>query len=79
MIDGNYISSHSLAKFANMVQDRNVDKHTPPSRGGLTLTQEDSGRIVYDHIYKGYKEYIELSMTKHLEAALYNDQCKRMR
>ena len=38
IIDGNYIFSDSLAKFANMVQDRKVDKHTPPSRGGLLST-----------------------------------------
>ena len=44
-----------------------------------TLVQEDGGRIVYDHIYKTYKEYIELSMTEHLKAALYSDECKRRR
>jgi hypothetical protein len=42
-----------------------------------TLTREDGGRIVYEHIYNAYKEYIELTMTKRLEAALYSDQCRR--
>ena len=37
IIDGNCIFSHSLAKLANMVQYQQVDKHTPPSRGGLAL------------------------------------------
>ena len=37
LIDGNSIFSHSLAKLANMVQDKKIDKHTPPSRGGLNL------------------------------------------
>ena len=32
------IFSHSLAKLANMAQDQKVDKHTPPSRGGLIYT-----------------------------------------
>ena len=36
-----------------------------------TLTQQNGGRIVYEHIYSAYKEYIELTMTKHLEAALF--------
>ena len=40
-----------------------------------TLIQEDGGKIVYDHIYNSYKEYIELSMTKHLEGSLYSDDC----
>ena len=44
-----------------------------------TLTRDDGGRIVYEHIYTAYKEYIELTMTKHLEAALYSDQCRRSR
>ena len=38
IIEGNCIFNNSLAKFANMVQDQKVDKHTPPSRGGLTST-----------------------------------------
>ena len=37
IIDGNCIFSNSLAKLANMVEDQRVDKHTPPSRGGLIL------------------------------------------
>ena len=36
-INGKLIFSHSLAKLANMVQDKKADKHTPPSRGGLVL------------------------------------------
>ena len=44
-----------------------------------TLTRDDGGRIVYEHIYTAYKKYIELTMTKHLEAALYSDQCRRSR
>jgi hypothetical protein len=44
-----------------------------------TLTREDGGKVVFEHIYKTYKECIELSMTKHLEAALYSEQCKRNR
>ena len=32
IIDGNCIFSHSLAKLANVVQDQQVDKHTPTSR-----------------------------------------------
>ena len=35
--------------------------------------------IVLDHLYQAFKEYIELSMTKHLEAALYSEYCKRKR
>ena len=36
IIVGNCIFSYSLAKLANMDQDKQVDKHTPPpSRGGL--------------------------------------------
>ena len=34
-INGNCIFSHSLAKLANMVQDKKVGTHTSPSRGGL--------------------------------------------
>ena len=34
---------------------------------------------MYDHSYNAYKEYIELSMTKHLEGALYSEDCKRNR
>ena len=36
-INGNCIFSHSVAKLANLVQDKKVGKHTPspPSRGGL--------------------------------------------
>ena len=46
MIDGNCIFSHSLAKLANMVQDKKVDKHTPPSRGGLSLQSRwHAGRV----------------------------------
>ena len=41
IIDGNCIFSHSLAKLANIVQDRKVEKHTPPSRGGLTDGTDD--------------------------------------
>ena len=44
-----------------------------------TLTRDDGGRIVYEHICTAYKEYIELTMTKHLVAALYSDQCRRSR
>jgi hypothetical protein len=33
-IEGNCIFSNSLAKLTNMVQDQQVDKHTPPSLGG---------------------------------------------
>ena len=32
-IDGNRIFGHSLAKLANMVQNKKVDKHTPPAVG----------------------------------------------
>ena len=36
ILNGSGIFSHSLAKLANMVQGKKVDKHTPPpSRGGL--------------------------------------------
>ena len=35
IIDGKNIFSNSLAKLANLVPDRKVDKHTSPSRGGL--------------------------------------------
>ena len=35
IIDANCIFSNSLAKLANMVRDRKVGKHTPPSSGGL--------------------------------------------
>ena len=34
IINGNCIFSNSLAKLANMVQDKKVDKHTPPAAGG---------------------------------------------
>ena len=34
IIDGNCIFSNSLAKLANMVPDRKVDKHIPPAVGG---------------------------------------------
>jgi hypothetical protein len=44
-----------------------------------TLAQENGGRVVYDHIYAAYKEYIELTMTKHLEATLFSDQRRRPR
>ena len=33
-INGNCKFSHSLAKLANMVQDRKVHKHIPPAVGG---------------------------------------------
>ena len=33
--DGNCIFRNSLAKLANMVQDKQDDKHTPPAAGGL--------------------------------------------
>ena len=42
IIEGNCIFSNSLAKLANMVQDQKVDKHTPPSRGGLKGVQKES-------------------------------------
>ena len=35
VISGNCIFSHSLAKLPTIVQDRKVDKHTPPAVGGL--------------------------------------------
>ena len=36
IINGNCIFSYSLAKVANMVQDKKVHKHTPPpSLGGF--------------------------------------------
>ena len=44
-----------------------------------TLTRDDGGKVVYEHIYAAYKEYIELTMPKHLEAALFSDQCRRSR
>ena len=31
VIDGNCMFSHSLAKLANMAQDKKVGKHTPPT------------------------------------------------
>ena len=42
VIEGNCIFSHSLARLANMVQDRTVDKHTPPSRGLRKGTKKGS-------------------------------------
>lgn len=44
-----------------------------------TRIRENGGKIVYDHIYQAYKEYIELSMIKHLDRALYSQDCKRKR
>ena len=40
IINGNCIFGHSLAKLANMVQDKKVGKHTPsthPPVGGSSL------------------------------------------
>ena len=38
IIHGKCIFSHSLAKLAYMVQDKKVDKHTPPAEGGFDPT-----------------------------------------
>ena len=35
VIDGKYIFSYSLAKMANMVQDKKVGKQTPLAVGGF--------------------------------------------
>ena len=35
VIDGNCIFDHSLAKLANIPQDKKVGKHTPLNDGGL--------------------------------------------
>ena len=49
IINGNCIFSHSLAKLANMVQDKKVDKQTPPTRGGLKGTEHGTRRHVPEH------------------------------
>ena len=36
IIDGNCIFSHALAKLANMVQDKKIDKHTFPQPWGAS-------------------------------------------
>jgi hypothetical protein len=39
IIEGNCIFNHSLATLANMVQDQNVDKHTPPQPWGANRVE----------------------------------------
>ena len=62
-IDGTFIFSYSLAKLANMVQDRKVGKHTPPQPWGANIAQstpevkcDDAGErpqtIIIVEIYK---------------------------
>ena len=52
VIGGNCIFSHSLAKLANMAQDKKVDKHTPPKPWGAKACHATNcGDSVVDRLH----------------------------